>query len=85
MRIKLPDSIQDFYRKTYGIPATADVLRFCKSELMHAIWLLLLDEEFMEAYRHGILVHCSDGVLRRLFPRFFTYAADYPERYVINH
>lgn len=49
---------------------------------MHAVWLLLLDPDFMKAYEHGILIHCADGILRRLFPRFFTYSADYPERYV---
>ena len=36
---------------------------------MQAIWLLLMDEEFMEAYEHGMLVTCGDGVVRRLFPR----------------
>lgn len=49
---------------------------------MHAIWRLLLDDDFMEAYREGMLVQCGDGILRRLFPRFFTYSADYPEKYV---
>lgn len=47
---------------------------------MHAIWLLLLDPEFMDAYVHGIILEFSDGILRRLFPRFFTYSADYPEK-----
>ena len=50
---------------------------------MHAIWLLIMDDEFMDAYRHGILVYCGDGILRRIFPRFFTYSADYPEKCVI--
>ena len=47
---------------------------------MQAIWLLLMDEEFMEAYKHGMLVQCGDGILRRLFPRLFSYSADYPEK-----
>lgn len=67
----------------YGEPATQDVLRFCKSELMHALWMLLLDDEFMHAYQHGLRMTCGDGILRRLFPRFFGYSADYPERQVI--
>lgn len=50
---------------------------------MHAIWLFLLDDDFMEAYVHGILVKCGDGIRRRLFPRFLAYGADYPEWYVI--
>lgn len=47
---------------------------------MQAVWLLLLDAEFMHAYEHGLLVQCGDGVQRRVFPRFFAYSADYPER-----
>ena len=42
----------------------------------------LMDDDFMEAYRHGIVLTCADGVKRRLFPRVFTYSADYPEKYV---
>lgn len=57
----------------------------CKRDLIHAIWLLLLDTEFMEAYEHGIVLKCGDSVVRRLFPRFFTYSADYPEKYPQNH
>ena len=78
--IKLPSNIQDLYKKIYGVHASDEVLRFCKTELMQAIWLLLMDEEFMEAYEHGMLVTCGDGVVRRLFPRFFSYSADYPEK-----
>ncbi|KAH9925200.1 uncharacterized protein B0H18DRAFT_877464, partial [Fomitopsis serialis] len=76
----LPESIQDWYQKVYGISATADVLRFCKKELMHVIWCYIMDDEFMKAYHEGMLVKCGDGILRRIFPRFFTYSADYPEK-----
>jgi Plavaka transposase len=47
---------------------------------MQKIWLLMLDEAFVEAYTHGMLISCGDGVTRRIFPRIFTYAADYPEK-----
>jgi len=47
---------------------------------MQQIWLLLLDGDFMHAYEHGIVLLCGDGIYRRLFPRFFTYSADYPEK-----
>lgn len=43
----------------------------------------MMDPEFLHAYRHGIVVHCGDGITRRLFPRIFTYSADYPEKYNI--
>jgi hypothetical protein len=72
--------VQDFVLKTFGISATAEVLRFLKVNLMQQIWLLLLDKDFMNAYVHGILIACGDGATHRIFPRFFTYSADYPEK-----
>jgi hypothetical protein len=50
---------------------------------MHKIWELLLDPEFLHAYEHGIVLECADGVVRRIFPRFFTYSTDYPEKYML--
>lgn len=37
----------------------------------------------MEAYMHGIVITCCDGILRRFYPRIFIYAADYPEKWVV--
>lgn len=54
----------------------------CHREAFHAQWEILLDAEFCEAWVHGILVQCYDGVMRRIYPRIFTYSADYPEKYV---
>ena len=70
----------DAYRKAYNTAPSADVMRFLKNELMQNIWLLILDEKFMQAWREGIVVLCADGIQRRLFFRFFIYAADYPEK-----
>lgn len=47
---------------------------------MQAIWALLLDDKFMHAYKYGIIIRCGDGITRRVFPRFFSYSADYPEK-----
>ena len=58
----------------------AEVLRFPKVNLMQKIWLLLLDEVFVDAYAHRTLITCGDQVKCRVFPRIFTYAADYPEK-----
>lgn len=81
----LPDTIQDVYAAVFdGMNASANTLTHLKRELIHAIWELLLDEEFMHAYEHGIVVECADGILRRLFPRFFTYSADYPEKFTCS-
>jgi hypothetical protein len=51
---------------------------------MHAIWRLLLDDEFMDAYQNGSVIAFPDGISRRVFPRFFIYSADYPEKYVYH-
>ena len=40
----------------------------------------MLDDAFVVAYAHGVLITCSDGIKHRIFPRIFTYAADYPEK-----
>ncbi|KAG2339699.1 hypothetical protein BDR05DRAFT_835785, partial [Suillus weaverae] len=55
--------------------ATAEVLMHCQHELMQAIWLLLMNDDFMHAYEFGIVIEFLD-----VFPRFFTYSADYPEK-----
>ena len=39
----------------------------------------MLDDAFVDAYTHGTLVTCSNGVKHQIFPQIFTYAADYPE------
>jgi hypothetical protein len=52
----------------------------CHREAFHAQWEVLLDDAFIDAYEHGIVVKCCDGITRRFYPRIFTYAADYPEK-----
>lgn len=54
----------------------------CHRELIHAQWKAIMDDEFMEAYIHGIVLMCPDGLLRRFYLRVFTYSADYPEKCV---
>ncbi|KAK6985226.1 hypothetical protein R3P38DRAFT_3450728 [Favolaschia claudopus] len=58
----LPDTLIDFYRNTFGVPPSAEVLTHLKRELMH---------------------RCYDQVERLIFPRSFTYGADYPENYIV--
>ncbi|KII90776.1 hypothetical protein PLICRDRAFT_697259 [Plicaturopsis crispa FD-325 SS-3] len=78
----LPDEFDDWLRR-HGINPTDPLLAHCRRELFHAIWTLLLDGEFLEAYRHGIVLRCADGILRRVYLRIFTYSADYPEKVLI--
>jgi hypothetical protein len=51
---------------------------------MHAVWSRLLDDDFLHACQHGIVICLPDGITRRVYPRIFTYSADYPEKYVTN-
>ncbi|KAL4261253.1 hypothetical protein AB1N83_010639 [Pleurotus pulmonarius] len=80
----LPDSLKDEYRKLHGHPPRPAYLTYLKRELMHAVWRLLLTAEFIHAYVHGIVIKCFDGIARLLFPRFFTYGADYPEKVLLS-
>lgn len=52
----------------------------CHRELVHAQWKTILDEEFMDAYKHGVVIQGPDGLYRRFYLRIFTYSADYPEK-----
>lgn len=76
----MPDEFKDWYAATFGMEPADATLTHCKRELIHAIWELLLDEKFMEAYEHGIVIVFSDGAERLVFPRLFTYSADHPEK-----
>jgi hypothetical protein len=80
----LTDSFDDFASSFHCKWATqkGDILTHCRRELMHAIWSFLLDNDFLHAYTYGIVVQCIDGIKRRVYPRIFTYSADYPEKYV---
>lgn len=72
--LQLPGGFADWFRSLLG-NAPSDLLTHCKRELMHAVWRLLLDKDFLHAYE---LAKFADGITRRVFPRIFTYSADYP-------
>src|SRR5258705_11137140 len=77
---QLDDRVQEFYLENFGKAATAAMMTHLRRELAHAIWMLLMDDEFMHAYIHGLVFCLVDGILRVFFPRFLTYSADYPEK-----
>jgi len=52
----------------------------CHQEMYHAQWSIILDNEFLEVYKHGMVVECCDGISRRFYPHIFTYSADYKEK-----
>ncbi len=47
---------------------------------MQNVWSTILDDDFLHACTYGIVIECIDGVERRVYPRIFTYSADYPEK-----
>ena len=55
-------------------------MRHVRREAFQEQWETLLDDEFIYAYEHGLVVDGADGTQRRFYPRILTYAADYPER-----
>ncbi|KAF5384836.1 hypothetical protein D9615_000907 [Tricholomella constricta] len=80
---KLPDEFNDFFEGLVGNAPSADILTHCRRDLMHAVWQLILDDDFLYAYEHGIVIECPDGIFRRFYPRILTYSADYPEKVVL--
>jgi hypothetical protein len=80
--LQLPDAFKDFASQRNGgkSPSTS-FMAHCHREAFHAQWKAILDDEFLDAYKNGFVFECCDGVLRRFFPRIFTYSADYPEKY----
>ncbi|KAG2037991.1 hypothetical protein BDR03DRAFT_933797 [Suillus americanus] len=79
----LPASITSFISTFIKRKNVDDLLTHCKRELFHAVWRILLDDEFVRAYENGIVIKCHDGVHRHVFPRIFTYSADYPEKVLL--
>jgi hypothetical protein len=80
--LQLPDDFKDFYgqHSADGKGPDKATVTHLNRELFHAQWKIIMDDEFLEAYRHGIVIVCADGVHRRFYLRLFTYSADYPEK-----
>ncbi|KAG6904573.1 hypothetical protein DXG01_008981, partial [Tephrocybe rancida] len=77
---ELPDEFKAFASQYIGkSKIDSDFLSHCRRELAHAQWRLLLDDEFVEAYHHGIVAKWEDGISRRFYPCIFCYSADYKE------
>lgn len=56
------------------------MMTHCRRELFQGVWFIFLDKEFVRAWKNGIIVMFPDGVVRRVFLRIITYAADYLEK-----
>ncbi|TEB31024.1 hypothetical protein FA13DRAFT_1688221 [Coprinellus micaceus] len=81
----LPDELKDLVTsKTKKGNVPDKLMHFCKQEMLHAQWKIILnDDEFQDAVKNGIVLKCPDGDYRRFFIRIFTYSADYQEKVLI--
>ncbi|KIK35492.1 hypothetical protein CY34DRAFT_16981 [Suillus luteus UH-Slu-Lm8-n1] len=81
----LPDNVKDVLNNLPRISKSgmAALHAHCRRDLFQSCWKHLLDADFIQAYRHGMVLRCPDGILRRVFPRIFTYSADYPEKVLL--
>ena len=60
----LPDSFQVFAASfccEWGTQKK-DILTHCQHELIHSVWKFLLDDDFVHAYKYGMVVKCADGI-----------------------
>ncbi|KAF6741116.1 hypothetical protein DFP72DRAFT_834947 [Ephemerocybe angulata] len=80
---KLGTEFEEMYSNVFDEPPTKETITQAKRELIHAIWLILLDEKFVHAYVYGFEWKYWDNVTRLSFPRVFTHSMDYPEKILL--
>ena len=67
--MKLPDAFKAFATEHIGGKGpTSMFIAHCHREMFHTQWAIILDDEFIEAYEHGIPIECCDGIRRRFYP-----------------
>lgn len=80
---QLPDEFTHFATQRIGGKGPKKpFLTHCRRECFHAQLEVLIDDKFLEVWKHSIVIKCFDGVFHRFYPRIFTYSADYPEKSV---
>ena len=79
---QLPDSFESWISSWHPHWDTqrSQLMAHCRRELVQAVWKYILDDDFIHAMINGVVVVCHDGIKRRIYPRIFTYSADYPEK-----
>lgn len=79
---QLPDSFESWISGWHPHWDTqrSQLMAHCRRELVQAVWKYILDDDFLHAMKYGVVITCHDGVRRRIYPRIFTYSADYPEK-----
>lgn len=79
---QISDDFKDYITERTGGKVPPNLAAHLNRECFHAQWVVILDDELLKAIVEGVVIKCSDGVVRRFFIRIFTYSADYPERRV---
>jgi hypothetical protein len=77
---QLPDDVRDFIYEALGKSASKHIITHCRRDLFQAVWDILLDDDFIMAWKHGIVARCADRIEWRFYPRIISYTADYPEK-----
>ena len=80
--LQLPDSFESWISEWHPRWDTqrSQLMAHSRRELVQAVWRFILDDDFIHAMWYGVVILCHDGVKRRIYPRIFTYSADYPEK-----
>ncbi|KJA13829.1 hypothetical protein HYPSUDRAFT_99722, partial [Hypholoma sublateritium FD-334 SS-4] len=82
---KIPPGFKDFTALHCGGKGPSEAfMTHCQREFFHAQWRELLDDDFLAAYEHGVVIECCDGIKRRFYLRIFAYSADYPEKVLLS-
>ena len=79
------DDFDDWYLEHYGRKPPDYIKTHMRRELVQAVWRLLLDDDFVDAYQNGLVTRFADNVVRLTVPRFFSYSTDYVEKCVHSH
>ncbi|TEB21218.1 hypothetical protein FA13DRAFT_1800109 [Coprinellus micaceus] len=79
----ISDDFKDYLSARTGGKIPPYLMSHLNRECYHAQWVIILDDQLLEAISEGVVLMCSDGVKRRFFIRIFTYSSDYPERVLI--
>ncbi|KAH7339925.1 hypothetical protein B0J17DRAFT_547771, partial [Rhizoctonia solani] len=77
----LPDHIWEIIMEYLnGKPPPESLITHLQHELMHKVWAYLLDNNFLHAWNHGIVVKGANGVEWQVFPQIKIHSIDYPEK-----
>jgi hypothetical protein len=60
---QLPDAFNAFAAENIGHKGpNSAFLAHCRREMYHTQWAIILDDEFLEAYEHGMAIKCCHGI-----------------------